>query len=58
MTAHLEKCVQFHEHVQRITYIPEIQKSIILSLIDEEYCLVSTLTFLISTFKMAVCYVK
>ena len=27
-------------------------------MIDEEYCLVSTLTFLISAFKMAVCHVK
>ena len=27
-------------------------------MIDEEYCLISTLTFIISAFKMAVCYVK
>ncbi len=54
----LKNLLNFHEHVQRINYVTEIQKSIILSLVDEEYCLVSTLTFILSGFKMAICYVK
>jgi hypothetical protein len=58
MLGMLENCLDFHEHVQRIDYLHDIQKSILLSLIDEEYCLVSTLTFIISTFKMAACYAK
>jgi hypothetical protein len=27
-------------------------------MVDEEYCLISTLTFVLSGFKMAICYVK
>lgn len=58
MIEFLDRCLEFHEHVQRIDYLHEIQKSILLSLIDEEYCLISTLTFIISTFKIAACYSK
>ena len=58
MMDYLTNCLDFHENVQRVEYLNEIQKTIILSMIDEEYCLISTLTFIISAFKMAVCYVK
>lgn len=54
----LKNCLDFHEQVQRVNYLTEIQKVIVLSLIDEEYCLISTLTFVLSAFKMAICYVK
>jgi hypothetical protein len=54
----LDKCTIFHEVVQKNSYLLEIQRSIILSIIDEEYCLVSTLVFVITAFKHAVSYVK
>lgn len=58
MIAFLSNCLDFHENVQRIDYLTEIQKAIVLSMIDEEYCLISSLTFIIAAFKTAVCYVK
>jgi len=36
----------------------DIQRTIILSLVDEQYCLVSTLAFIFSAFKNAVSYVN
>ena len=58
MISFLNKCADLHEQVMRINYLEDIENAIGLSLVDEEYCLVSTLTFLLATFKRAVCHVK
>jgi hypothetical protein len=49
----LDHCLDFHQQLLRLSYLPDIQKAIVLSLIDEEYCLVSTLTFVLAAFKRA-----
>ena len=56
MIGYLEKLADFHEQLMRIDYVHEIQDSVGLSILDEEYCLVSTLTFLLAAFKRAACH--
>ncbi len=58
MLTFLEYCSQFHEILQKHSYLVDIQRTMILSIVDEEYCLVSTLTFILSAFKHAVQYVN
>lgn len=54
----LSICLSFHEVVQKFSYLIDIQRTIILSIVDEQYCLISTLTFVLSAFKHAVNYVN
>lgn len=57
MLSFLESCAQFHEVLQRHSYLVDIQRTMILSIVDEEYCLVSTFVFIFPTFKQAINYV-
>lgn len=43
--------------MQEKSYLIDIQRSIILSIVDEEYCLLSTLVFVYVAFKQAISYV-
>ena len=52
----LEVCSQFHESLHKHSYLIDIQRTIILSLVDEEYCAISTLTFVYCAFKRAISY--
>lgn len=54
----LERLVAFHERIQMHSYLVDIQRSIILSLIDEEYCLLSVLVHLYIAFKHATNYIE
>lgn len=54
----LERLAAFHERLQSHAYLVDIQRSIILSLIDEEYCLVSLLVHLYIAFKHATNYLE
>ena len=52
----LDICASFHEVLATRSYLIEVQRSIILSLVDEEYCCLSLVVFLICSFKEAVCH--
>lgn len=52
----LAKLIDLHEKVEQFTSLPNIQRTILLSLIDEEYCLVSLLVHLHCAFKEATNY--
>ena len=56
MLEFLEVCTQFHESLHRHSYLIELQRTMILSIVDEEYCLISTLTFVFCTFKRAIAF--
>lgn len=51
-------CAEFHEILATRSYLVEIQRSIILSLVDEEYCCISLLVFLLCSFKEAICHLS
>ena len=57
MLSFLNICISFHKIIQKFSYLVDIQRTMILSIVDEEYCLISTLTFVLSAFKHAVNYV-
>lgn len=58
LLSYLEKVISFHERVQSASCIIDIQRSIILSLVDEEYCLISLLVHLYIAFKEATNYME
>jgi hypothetical protein len=58
LMAFLERLVTFHSKVQSHSCLIDIQRSIILSLIDEEYCLISVLVHLYSAFKHATNFIE
>lgn len=58
LLAVLEKFIGFHTKVQHMTSMENIQKTILLSVIDEEYCLVSFLVHLYCTFKESTSYIE
>jgi hypothetical protein len=47
----LGKVIELHEKIEMMSSLPQIQRTIILSLVDEEYCLISFLVHLYCTFK-------
>ena len=47
------KLVQFHQTLLMSTSLWSIQKSLVISIIDEEYCLISVLVHLLTAFKQA-----
>jgi hypothetical protein len=54
----MESCAAFHDILQKHGYLIDIQRTMILSIVDEEYCEVSTFTFILSAFKHAISYVE
>ena len=58
MISYLEVCADFHDSLHKFSYLVDIQRTMILSILDEEYCLVSTLTFVFCAFKRAVSYTE
>ena len=58
LISYLERLVSFHDRIQSHSYLVDIQRSIILSLIDEEYCLVSVLVHIYIAFKHATNYIE
>ena len=52
----LEKLIAFHMSMLKCQVVQEIQRSIVLSLVDDEYCLISLLVHLYSGFKESTNY--
>jgi hypothetical protein len=38
MLNYMDSCSQFHDILQKYSYLIDIQRTMILSIVDEEYC--------------------
>ena len=56
MLEFLSGVADFHDRVAQFTSLPNIQRTLLLSLVDEEYCLVSFLVHVYCAFKQATNY--